>query len=628
MEKLGAVAVIGGGITGIQASLDLAESGFKVYLVERSPSIGGRMAQLDKTFPTGDCAMCTMAPKIVELVRHPNVDVLTYSEVRGISGEAGNFVVTVKKNPRYVLEDKCNGCGICADVCPIKVPNEFDKGLGARKAIYIPFSNAVPLVYTLDRQNCILCGKCKIACEIDAIDYDMTVEELEINVGAIIVATGYDLFDPSSLGEYGFGVYKDVVTNLQFERLLSPSGPTAGHVIRPSDGREPKRIAFIQCVGSRDIRHYPYCSQICCMASTKEAIVAREHIPDLKSYILYMDLRAFGKGFQEYVNKAKEEYAVEYLRGRAAHVVEGSNGDLIVNYEDTESGRYRELKVDLVVLAPALKPALGAEELARSLNMEIDEYSFFKGISEDRPLETAKGGIYIAGACQGPRDIPDSVAQASGAASKAEVFLNEARHSLVGRIEELPEKTISEEPRIGVFVCHCGFNIAGVVDVVDVANYANSLPNVIHAEDILYACSADALSKIKNAIADHDLNRVVVASCTPRTHEYLFRKTLNEEGLNPYLFEMANIREQCSWVHSSDPEEATKKAKDLVRMAIARAISLEPLMREKITINPSALVIGGGIAGMTAALDMADQGINVAIVERSAELGGSINELN
>jgi heterodisulfide reductase subunit A len=627
MGKVGAVLVIGGGIAGTQASLDLADAGFKVYLVESSPSVGGNMARLDKTFPTGDCAMCTMAPKLVELVRHPNIEVLTCSEVESISGRAGEYVARIRKKPRFIREELCTGCGECSEVCPVLVPNEFDVNIGARNAIYIPHPQATPLVYTLDKNYCISCGLCEAVCDVDAIDFEQKEEIRELRVGAIIVTTGYEPFDPSALAEYGFGSYENVLTNLQFERLLSPSGPTGGHIMRPSDGREPRVIAFVQCVGSRDERHYPYCSQICCMASTKEAIVAKEHIPGLKSYIFYMDLRSFGKGFQEYVDRAKKEYGVEYIRSRVARISRGNDGKLVVGYEDTEQGRYAELEADLVVLAPALKPASGAVELARKLGIEVDEYGFFLSNAENRPLESKKG-IYLAGTCLAPRDIPDSVAQASGAAAKAGVLLKEARHSLT-EIPPIPaEKALSGEPRVGVFVCHCGFNIAGVVNVAKVAEYAASLPEVVYATDTMYACSSENLEKIKKAIAEHDLNRVVVAACTPRTHEFLFRKALREANLNPYLLEQVNIREHCSWVHAGEPGKATTKAMELVRMSVARSVLLEPQDRERITLTPSALVIGGGIAGMQAALDIANQGFRAEIVEQGSELGGVANALN
>ena len=629
MEKVGAVLVIGAGVSGMQASLDLAESGFKVYLVEKTSSIGGRMAQLDKTFPTNDCAMCTLAPKMVEVARHPDIELLMESEVQSLEGEAGNFQVTIKKNPRYVKEDKCTGCGLCAEVCPVKIPNEFDMDISAKKAIYVPFPQASPLKYTRDKKYCINCGLCKIVCEADAIDYEMEAEEVRIDVGSIIVSTGYDLFDPSSLEEYGYGKYKNVISNMQFERLLNASGPTGGHIIRPSDGREPKKIAFIQCVGSRDTRYYPYCSQICCMASTKEAIIAGEHSPGLKSSIFYMDMRAFGKGFQEYANKAEDLYGVEYIRSRPGEIIENiENNNLIIRYDDTYTGEPKEMEVDMVVLAAALKPSLGSDKLAEILGIGLDKYGYFKEVSEAMPFETGNGGIFITGACQGPRDVPDSVGQASGAASQAEMLLSDVRGKLIEVAEEVPEKDVSGEPRIGVYICSCGLNIASVVDVKSVTEYARTLPNVVYAVNSMYTCSDDAQAVIKEAIKEHDLNRVVVASCTPRTHEPLFRQTCQEAGLNPYLFEMANIREHCSWVHSGEPEKATEKAKDLVRMAVARSKLLKPQKSRKVEVERSAAVIGGGIAGLTAALQIADQGFKVDLIEETGELGGSVRGMN
>ena len=627
-EKRGSVAVIGAGIAGMQASLDLAAAGFKVYLIEKDQSIGGNMVKLDKTFPTGDCAMCTISPKMVAVERNPDIVKLTMCEVTRMEGEAGNFTLTIKKKPRYVVEEKCNGCGECAEVCPVYAPSPFDSGVKARKAIDIPFPQAVPLIYALDTRYCIRCGLCKAVCGALAIDYDQGEEELQLEVGAVVVATGYELYDPGALEEYGYGRVKNVISNLQFERILSPSGPTAGHVMRPSDGRPAKKIAFLQCVGSRDVRHNPYCSRICCMASTKEAIVAKEHDPEIEASILYMDLRSFGKAFQEYVNKAKK-MGVSYIRGRVATIMENpETGNPVIFYENTEKGEPETMEADLVVLASALKPSSSAERMASVLGIGLDENGFYKS-SPVNPFQTSREGVYITGTCREPKDIPDSVAEASGAAAMAEVLLAEARGRELTKVEKPPQRDVSEEsPRVGVFVCHCGLNIAGVVDVKNVAEYAKSLGDVVFATNMVYTCSQEDQGRLKKIIDEQKLNRVVIAACTPRNLESLFRNTCEEAGLNPYLFEMANIREHCSWVHSSKPGKATEKAKDLVRMAVAKARLLTPEEKGRAKIEPAALVVGGGVAGMQASLEIARQGFRVHLVEKAQRLGGALNEAN
>lgn len=634
-EKETSVLVIGAGITGIQSSLDLADKGFKVYLVEKSPSIGGSMAKLDKTFPTNDCSMCTLAPKMVETSRHPNIELLTYSEVVGLEGTAGNFKAKIKKKPRYVSEEKCTGCGDCIEKCPTKkmnISSEFDHGMGTRKAIYIPFEQASPLVATIDAENCLhfktgKCGVCQKVCLADAIDFEQEDEIIEVDVGAVIVATGFDVLAPTMRTEYGYGTYKNVITAIEFERLMSASGPTRGHIKRPSDGKKPEKIAWIQCVGSRSGRlGNPYCSRVCCMYATKEALVTKEHDPEIKPYIFYMDLRAYGKEFEEYYHKA-DETGVTYIRGRPAEVFETDEGDIMIRYEDTYSGNIVEEKFDMLVLSTAIVPAQTNVPLAESLGLELDENGFFKECNViSAPMESSRDGVFLAGCSQSPKDIPDSVAQASGAAAMAMDILPKPEMKPVKMVEEL-DVDPEAEPRIGVFVCMCGKNIAGYMDVDKLSEYALSLPNVTHSEILMFACSQDAQGKIKKAIQENNLNRVVVAACTPRTHEGLFQDTIREVGLNKYLFEMANIRNQCSWVHSTDPEQALNKAKELVNMSVAKARLLEPLSQGEIEVENSALVIGGGIAGMNSALALADSGIKVYLVEKKDKLGGMLNDL-
>ena len=1096
---VGAAMVIGGGVAGMQAALDLAESGIKVYLVESSPAIGGKMAQLDKTFPTNDCAMCTISPRLVECARHLNIHIMTNSEVRALEGQPGSFEATVEHKPRYVDVSKCTGCGDCERVCPVTIPSRFDEGLAEKRAIYKPYPQAVPNAYAIQRdgrapckdacpagcpaqgyvallregriedayrvikdyipfpgicgricnhrcedacnraaldapvaiaslkryiadrvyasprrpispieptwperiavvgsgpagmtaaqdlvragyrvtvfealpvpggmlrvgvpeyrlptelvqreiddivalgvelkcncpvdnldslfeqgysavflaigahrgrklpipgadlqgvllntdvlrkvrlgekvelgdrvlvlgggnvamdvartvrrlgvqevhvacveprdkmpahdyevaaaeaegivvhpsrsfnrvvedhgraagvecseviffefqpdgrlkleakpgsehvlpadtvifaigqapdlgcaagletsrrgtlvvkeetletsrpgvfaggdvvtgttfvvdaiaaghraarsiarylrgqplwtpepkppvvklskdearervlagissaapratmpelppsdrvrtfaesdlgftdeqamaeaKRCLSCGvcseclECERVCQAKALVHTQQTEFEKVRVGAVIVAAGYDLYDASHSDEFGFGRYPNVVTAMQFERILSASGPTQGHVVRPSDHREPRRIAFLQCVGSRD-REHQYCSSVCCMYATKEAILAREHLSNqVDTQVFLMDMRAFGKGFDAYFERAKREYGVKYTRCRPSSVKEvpGSR-NLLVRYE-TEDGELREEEFDLVVLSTGMVPSQKAKILAESLGIELNRYGFCQ-VDSLHPVDTSRPGVFACGSFTEPRDISDSVTQGSAAAARVLELLSPARGTLAKPKQYVPEKNVEgEEPRVGVFICHCGSNIAGVVDVKRVAERTLALPGVAYAQTSLYTCSEDTQKIIREKIEEMNLNRVVVASCTPRTHEPLFQETCREAGLNRYLFEMANIRDQCSWVHSKEPERATLKAEDLVRMAVARAKTLEPLRKHLIAVNQSALVIGGGLAGMTAALAIARQGFPVSIVEKEPELGGNLRHL-
>ena len=415
--------VIGGGVAGIQSALDLADMGFKTYMVERNPTIGGRMGQLDKTFPTLDCSMCILAPKMVDTSKHENIELITYAEVKEVDGYIGNFTVKVEKKPRYVKEDDCTGCGQCQEVCPIEIPNYYDEGVGMVRAAYIPFPQAVPLCATIDKNYCIDCGLCETVCGPEAIDRNMEPEEIELHVGTIIAATGYDPYDPSEKYEYGYGRYTNVITAMEIERMINASGPTGGHVIKPSDGIEPKRVAFIHCVGSRDEQiGKAYCSRVCCMYSMKNAQLCIDHEPDTEVTCYYMDIRSFGKGFEEFYKTSQEKYGIEFLRGRPAEIIENDDLTLTIRAEDTLLGKVTEYTYDLVVLSVGLEPPKGSNELRQTLGLSRTSDGFYmEAHPKLRPVDTLTDGVYIAGVAQGPKDIPDAVAQGSAAASRASI---------------------------------------------------------------------------------------------------------------------------------------------------------------------------------------------------------------
>jgi len=638
-SKTGSVLVVGAGIGGIQSALDLANSGFKVYLLEKQPSIGGTMPQLDKTFPTNDCSMCILSPKLVDVGRHPNIELLTNSEVKQVKGKPGNFQVTVIKKPRYVDIDKCTACGDCSEACRMKnkINNEFDQNLSKRSAIYIPYPQAIPLKGVIDSNSCIYlsrgkCGDhplCVEACGPGAIDFNQKEKEFKLDIGAIILTPGFDEFNPEIKQEYGYGRFPNVVSSIEFERMLSASGPFQGHIKRPSDETVPKKVAWIQCVGSRDQHiNRGYCSSVCCMYATKEAIIAKEHLRDLKPTIFYMDMRAYGKDFDKYIDRAEKEYDVRYLRIRVPCVEEKPDThNLIISYE-SDDGELHSEEFDMVVLSIGLSAPSDASKLSAICGINLNKYNFAETDSF-KPFQTSKEGIYVAGTFTGPKDIPETVAQASGVAAEASSFLSEARGEFISKKKYPSEIDVLNKPaRIGVFICHCGSNIGGFLDVPSVVKYAKTLPHVVFAEEGLYACSQDSQNHIKELIKEKDLTRVVVASCTPRTHEPLFQDTIREAGLNPSLFEMANIRDQCSWVHMNEPELATEKAKDLVRMAIAKASRLKPLSNISLDITHKGLVIGGGVSGMTAALKLAEEGYEVYLIEKEKNLGGNLSNIH
>ncbi len=820
----GAVMVVGGGISGMQSALDLANSGIKVHLVEKSPAIGGKMAQLDKTFPTNDCSMCIVSPKLVEVGRHKNIELYTHSEVKRLQGEAGAFTATLVNNARYVDVDKCTGCGLCEIVCPVthissfpvqaepgekkkklrakekriitgphspspssshswtftvdedkcsqcglchraclhdaitwkkktfatinqdkctgcgacfvacpekflavgiadapdmensmgaavfarsetltkeftskdqkdcircglcaitcqkvmnigalkmvkdgieagvdicqvcgacvsicpvnflnieqvtnKIPkplfDDFNENLSLRKPINIHYPQAVPRVPVIDEKSCVNlntgeCGTCKTICGVGAISYDHTPKESNIEIGSVIFSPGFEPFNAETRGEFGYGVYKNVVTSIEFERLLSASGPTSGTVTRPGDGTHPKKIAWIQCVGSRDHScNRDYCSSVCCMYATKEAFIAREHDKSIKPTIFYIDMRSFGKNFDNYITRA-EENNVRLVRAMVSRVFEDpQTGNLELRYVDEAGKRQTEI-FDMVVLSVGIQIAEETKSLASTLDIELDRYGFTV-TDTFNPLATSRPGVFTSGCINGPKDIPETVSEASGAAQAASASLAKARGTLITE-EVLPEEHTpdpEEDLRIGVFICHCGTNIASVVDVADVTEYAKTLPGVVYAEHPLYTCSQDSQERIRDIIEKHKLNRVVASACSPTTHEPLFMSTLRQAGINKYFFDMANIRDQCSWVHPTEPELATEKSKRLTRMAVANATQGEALEDLEFGVDANLLVIGGGIAGMTAALEAAQQGFGVYLVEQQRELGGQLLSL-
>ena len=551
-----------------------------------------------------------------------------------MDGAPGDFQVRLKTRPRYIDEDKCTGCTTCMEYCPVEYPDAFNQDISMNKAVHVYFSQASPLVAYID-DSCLYlkegkCDICRGVCGADAIDFRQVPVKREIKVGAVILSSGITPFDPSVREEYGYGKYANVVTSMDYERLLSSTGPYGGQVLRTSDKAHPENIAWIQCVGSRRVTQgdNSYCSGVCCTYTQKQVILTKDHHSDAQCTVFHNDIRSFGKDFERYFSRADQLDGTRFIRSYAS--IAGENpetGNIRIRYATTDEG-VKEEEFDMVVLSVGLNPPKNKEQLAEQFGIDLNDHGFVASDSAN-PVQTSKDGIFVSGAFQGPTDIPESVFSASGAGTRVGEMLDYRRGKLAkDRIYPEERDVSAEAPRIGVFVCHCGANISSVVDVFNCVDYAKSLPHVVYATNQLFSCATNSAKEITDLAQEKGLNRVVIAACSPRTLEPLFRDTLREAGLNQYYMDMANIREHCSWVHSKEKDAATQKAKDIIRMSVARAAQLEPLSEFDLPVHKRALVVGGGIAGMTCALSIAAQGHPVHLVEKADQLGGMARRIH
>jgi len=556
---------------------------------------------------------------------------VTNADFIALEGKVGDFTAKLNIRPRYIDADACTACGLCTQYCPKHHVDPYNEGLAITRPIHIDYAQAVPATYYIDPSSCMYlqhdtCQICVPVCQSHAINFNQKPEARDLKVGAVILSPGFGKIAPETLEKFSYGKHPDIVTAYEYERMTTASGPFLGEIKCFSDGRHPKSMAFIQCVGSRDLGcDNGYCSSVCCMYAIKEALVTKEHDPEVDITIYYMDIRTQGKDFDAARERA-EAIGIKFVRAKVADVTPWDN-HLKLTYS-TLDGQHKFDSHDMVVLSVGLESPKDAQGIADITKIELNKYDFCKTESF-APLQSSEEGIIVAGAFQGPKDIPESATQASGAAALAASILKKQRGKGTVNKEYPDELAVTEddEVRIGVFVCHCGINISSVVDCQDVADNAGKMDNVTYYTENMYSCSQDAQEQIKQTIKDKKLNRVVIAACSPRTHEPLFQETLKDAGLNRNLFEMVNIRDHCSWVHANEPEAATQKSKDLVRMAVSKAAHIQPLPEQTVPVNPKALVLGGGVAGMTAALSLADQGFESVLVEKSSSIGGNLKNL-
>lgn len=629
LQSSNKVLVIGGGLGGIRTALDLAEAEKDVILVDKAPAIGGLMTQLDRTFPTNNCDLCTLAPNLSESSRQQHIQLLELTTVTDVKGEKGNFTVSLTTAPRYVNLDKCTACGECHKAFPECVT--FTPGLDHRAPTCMRYPQATPQAYAVNLDKCNDVQALMKVCPAGAINPDDMGRMQEIKCSSIVYSPGAALFDPSHLDYLAYATQPDVVTSLEYERILSASGPTMGNLVRPSNGEQPKKIAWIQCVGSRGLQKGAgeYCSSACCMFALKEAMVTRERFgDDIETTIFYMDMRTFGKNYELYFERARDEFGVRFIHSRPHSIVQPEGEEkLLLSYTNDGSTKQNDEAFDMVVLSTGFKVAEDVKELSAKMGLELHTDSFPK-TDNFNPQATSVPGIYVSGTFESPKDIPETMVQASAAACLAARDVETVKADENDESAFPAERDISdEEPKVGVFICDCGENIGNTVNVDTLVEKASSLKHVAIVKAAGHGCSRESMAMIKETIETEGLNRVVIGGCSPRSHQEKFQDLIRSAGLNKYLIEIANIREQATWVHTGEPEKATTKANELIQMAVGSVVKAQSLADYSLPINKDVLVVGGGVSGMTAALELADQGSKVYLAEKTTELGGVAKSL-
>ncbi len=621
------VLVIGGGIGGIKTALDLAEAQKQVILVDKANAIGGLMTLLDRTFPTNNCDLCTVSPTLSETSRSQYIDLMPLTRLIQLTGEAGNFTATLATAPRYIDLNRCTACGECHRQFPECV--NFNPGLDHRAPTCMRYPQATPQAYSIAIDQCRDIGALSACCPADAILPRDSENRFDIHAASVVLAPGASIFDPKNLDCFSYGTEPDVLTSLEYERMMSASGPTQGKLVCPSDGRTPEKIAWIQCVGSRGMQKgaASYCSSVCCMFAIKEAIVTKERFKDsMETTVFYMDMRTFGKDYEGYYERSRKDYGVQFVRSRP-HSVFRKPGDtqLTITYASVEDSTLNQEHFDLVVLATGFQISEDVRELAKQIGVDLNCHGFAQ-TPAFHSSETSRPGVYVCGMFESPKDIPETMIQASAAACRASAHVQAKQAEDASDTDIIPERDVTgEEPRIGVFICDCGENIGSVIDVPGLAAYAKTFPGVVTAEGVGHGCSRESMNHIEQTIIDQKLNRVVIGGCSPRTHETRFQDLLRRAGLNRYLLEMANLRDQNAWVHANQPAEANINARQMIWAAVSSVKKARALSDNHLSINTDVLVVGGGVTGMTAAIRLADQGYKVFLAERRSMLGGTAN---